>query len=193
MKDLQDPWEVKPSKCHQQGLCLSYTVYIQLMTKLVGYLMKTPVSPVCWLASPTCGKTECSWFCFHVSEQLKQKHKAEDFRLKTKADVELKVRRIAFKRLPSLLAHVSPFQGRWVDKTCHTSDTQMLRNKVNEQFMEISSPDFREGRPQCGASLVNVEYQLLLFYNMCIMSHSSPHKEWWMWAHSWCKELKMSP
>lgn len=36
--------------------------------------------------------------------------------------------------------------------------------------MKICSPDLREGEtPLC--SLVNVEYKLLLFHNVCLMSH----------------------
>lgn len=102
-----------------------------LTTKLVWYLMKTPASPVCWLASPTCGKTECNWFCFHVSEQLRQKHKAEHWSLKIKADVELKVRRLAFKCLLSPLAHFSPL-GFQLIQPVTWCDTQMLKKRPSQ-------------------------------------------------------------
>lgn len=40
------------------------------------YLMKIPVSPVCWPASPICVKTECSCSCFRGWVQL---HRGQRF------------------------------------------------------------------------------------------------------------------
>lgn len=70
VKDFQDPWKIHNRQ--NTAILLHCSLHWQwsIRKKKLYYLMKIPVSPVCWPASPVCERTECSCSCCHGWVQL---------------------------------------------------------------------------------------------------------------------------
>ena len=72
---LQRPNVSSMCRRNRSHLRTSRTSFLKLTVTLAIYLMKIPVCPVCWPASPICGRTGCSWSCSHGSVQLNKRTK----------------------------------------------------------------------------------------------------------------------